>query len=148
MMRLFLSFATGLVFGVGLYVSGMTQPSKVQGFLDFAGPWDPSLAFVMGGAVAVGFVAFHIAKRRSRTLLGDALPLPRATKIDGPLVAGSAIFGIGWGLSGICPGPGIVDVGFLDAHALVFVISMVAGMATERIAVGARLFASPLGQDA
>ncbi|MGJ0452108.1 MAG: DUF6691 family protein [Methylocystis sp.] len=148
MMRLFLSFTTGLVFGVGLYISGMTQPSKVQGFLDFAGLWDPSLAFVMGGAVAVGFVAFQVAKRRNRKLLSDALHLPRASKIDGSLVTGSLIFGIGWGLSGICPGPGIVDVGFLDPHALVFVLSMVAGMAMERITVGARLFASPLGQDA
>lgn len=143
-MRLFVSFAAGLVFGIGLYISGMTQPSKVQGFLDFAGLWDPSLALVMGGAVSVGLIAFHVAKRRNRTLLGDALHLPRASKIDGPLVIGSAIFGIGWGLSGICPGPGIVDVGFLDLRALVFVLSMIAGMAVERIAIRVRLVATLL----
>ena len=113
-MRLFISFVLGLVFGVGLYVSGMTQPSKVLGFLDILGDWDPSLAFVMAGAVAVGLVAFSFARQRRRTFLGDELRLPRITEIDAPLVVGSLIFGIGWGLSGICPGPGIADVGFLD----------------------------------
>ena len=136
-MRLFISFVLGLVFGVGLYVSGMTQPSKVLGFLDILGDWDPSLAFVMAGAVAVGLVAFSFARRRGRTLLGDELRLPRITEIDAPLVVGSLIFGIGWGLSGICPGPGIVDVGFLDWRALVFVVSMAAGMMIERLIVDA-----------
>ena len=136
-MRLFISFVLGLVFGVGLYVSGMTQPSKVLGFLDILGDWDPSLAFVMAGAVAVGLVAFSFARRRGRTLLGDELRLPRITEIDASLVVGSLIFGIGWGLSGICPGPGIVDVGFLDWRALVFVVSMAAGMVIERLIVDA-----------
>ncbi len=136
-MRLLISFVLGLVFGVGLYVSGMTQPSKVLGFLDIFGDWDPSLAFVMAGAVAVGLVAFSFARRRGRTLLGDELRLPRITEIDAPLVVGSLIFGIGWGLSGICPGPGIVDVGFLDWRALVFVVSMSAGMIMERLIVDA-----------
>jgi uncharacterized membrane protein YedE/YeeE len=136
-MRLLISLVLGLVFGVGLYVSGMTQPSKVLGFLDIFGDWDPSLAFVMAGAVAVGLVAFSFARRRGRTLLGDELRLPRITEIDAPLVVGSLIFGIGWGLSGICPGPGIVDVGFLDWRALVFVVSMAAGMMIERLIVDA-----------
>jgi uncharacterized membrane protein YedE/YeeE len=131
-MRLFISFVIGLVFGIGLYVSGMTQPSKVLGFLDIFGDWDPSLAFVMTGAVAIGLVAFSFARRRGRTFLGDELRLPRITEIDAPLVVGSLIFGIGWGLSGICPGPGVVDVGFLDWRALVFVVSMAAGMMMER----------------
>lgn len=134
-MRLLISFVLGLVFGVGLYVSGMTQPSKVLGFLDILGDWDPSLAFVMAGAVVVGLVAFSFARRRGRTFLGDELRLPRIPKIDAPLVVGSLIFGIGWGLSGICPGPGIVDVGFLDWRALVFVASMAAGMVMERLIV-------------
>ena len=131
-MRLLISLVLGLVFGVGL-----TQPSKVLGFLDIFGDWDPSLAFVMAGAVAVGLVAFSFARRRGRTLLGDELRLPRITEIDAPLVVGSLIFGIGWGLSGICPGPGIVDVGFLDWRALVFVVSMAAGMMIERLIVDA-----------
>lgn len=133
MPRLFVSFAIGLLFGVGLYVSGMTSPSKVQGFLDIFGPWDPSLALVMGGAVAVSLVAFQFARRRGRTLLGDELQLPSASAIDAPLVVGSLIFGVGWGLSGICPGPGIVDVGFFDANALVFVVAMAVGMGLEKL---------------
>ena len=132
-MRPFILFVVGLVFGMGLYISGMTQPSKVQGFLDIFGHWDPSLAFVMAGAVAVGLVAFSIAKRRSRTFLGDELRLPPISKIDAPLVVGSFIFGVGWGLSGICPGPGIFNVGFFDLPALVFVVSMAAGMVMERL---------------
>jgi uncharacterized membrane protein YedE/YeeE len=147
-MRLLISFAIGLIFGVGLYVSGMTQPSKVLGFLDIFGDWDPSLAFVMAGAVAVGLVAFSVARRRSRTFLGDELRLPRITEIDAPLVVGSLIFGIGWGLSGICPGPGIVDVGFLDWRALVFVVSMAAGMMIERLIVDARAAKSPVSKSA
>ena len=144
-MRLFISFVLCLVFGVGLYVSGMTQPSKVLGFLDILGDWDPSLAFVMAGAVAVGLVAFSFARQRRRTFLGDELRLPRITEIDAPLVVGSLIFGIGWGLSGICPGPGIVDVGFLDWRALVFVVSMAAGTVMERLiedALGAKSLVS------
>jgi uncharacterized protein len=111
----------------------MNQPSKVQGFLDISGQWDPSLAFVMAGAIAVGLVAFSVAKRRNRTFLGDQLRLPPISKIDAPLVAGSFVFGVGWGLSGICPGPGIFNVGFFNLPALVFVISMAAGMLIERL---------------
>jgi uncharacterized protein len=134
-MRSFILFMAGLIFGVGLYISGMNQPSKVQGFLDITGHWDPSLAFVMAGAVAVGLVAFSVVKRRSRTFLGDELQLPPLSKIDAPLVAGGFIFGVGWGLSGICPGPGIFNVGFFDLPALVFVVSMAAGMVIERLAM-------------
>jgi hypothetical protein len=147
-MRLFISFVIGLVFGIGLYVSGMTQPSKVLCFLDIFGDWDPSLAFVMTGAVAIGLVAFSFARRRSRTFLGDELRLPRITEIDAPLVVGSLIFGSGWGLSGICPGPGIVDVGFLDWRALVFVVSMAAGMMMERLIVDAPGAKSLVSKDA
>ncbi len=133
MMRSIILFAVGLIFGMGLYLSGMTQPSKVQGFLDISGRWDPSLAFVMAGAIAVGFIAFSVVKRRSRTFLGDELRLPPIGKVDKPLVVGSFIFGVGWGLSGVCPGPAILNVGLLDPTAAIFVVSMAAGMAMNRL---------------
>ncbi len=132
-MRHFIIFVAGLAFGAGLYISGMNQPEKVQGFLDISGQWDPSLAFVMAGAIAVGIVAFSVARRRSRTFLGDELRLPPIGKIDARLVVGSLIFGVGWGLSGICPGPGIFNAGFFSLPALVFVVSMAAGMLIERL---------------
>ena len=118
----------GLVFGLGLCLSGMTDPRKVLGFLDLAGAWDPSLAFVMGGAVAVAFVAFRVAVRRGSSFSGEPLHLPAARAIDARLIAGSLIFGAGWGLVGLCPGPAIVDVGFLDGDAALFVLSMATGM--------------------
>jgi uncharacterized protein len=133
-MRNLLCFAVGLVFGAGLCVSGMTHPDKVLGFLDLAGAWDPSLAFVMAGALIIGLVAFSLAKRRRRDLFGAPLALPNATAIDRPLFIGSLIFGIGWGLVGICPGPGIVDVGFLEPKALVFVAAMAVGMVIHKLA--------------
>lgn len=122
-------FLVGLLFGLGLCLSGMTDAAKVLAFLDLAGPWDPSLAFVMGGAVAVASVAFWIARRRGRTLAGEPLILPASRTIDGRLVGGSLLFGVGWGLVGLCPGPAIADVGFLDARAALFVLAMAAGMA-------------------
>lgn len=111
----------GLVFGLGLIASGMVFPAKVQGFLDLAGAWDPSLAFVMAGAIAVGLPAFAWA-RRARMLLPDS------TRIDRRLVGGSLLFGIGWGLAGLCPGPALVVAGLGDAKALGFVAAMLAGM--------------------
>jgi hypothetical protein len=107
----------------------MTDPSKIIGFLDLAGPWDPSLALVMGGAVAVGFVAFRVARRRTAAFLGGAMHLPTARQIDRRLVAGSLVFGIGWGLAGYCPGPAVVSVGMGQDKAIVFVVAMLAGMA-------------------
>src|SRR2546429_7257963 len=101
------AFLAGLVFGVGLLVSGMTDPGKVKGFLDLAGAWDPSLAFVMGGAILVGFFAFRFAGRRARSFFGGAMHLPAARDIDSRLVGGSIVFGIGWGLAGFCPGPAL-----------------------------------------
>ncbi|WBY03660.1 hypothetical protein PE066_09045 [Ramlibacter tataouinensis] len=123
-----IEFLVGLLFGWGLLLSGMTDPGKVQGFLDVAGAWDPSLAFVMGGAIAVGFFAFALARKRTRTLLGGALQLPTARDIDKPLVVGSLIFGAGWGLAGFCPGPGLVAMAAGNGKALVFVAAMVVGM--------------------
>ncbi|SCK45956.1 hypothetical protein VAR608DRAFT_4498 [Variovorax sp. HW608] len=122
------SLLAGLVFGLGLIVSGMANPAKVLGFLDLAGTWDPSLAFVMGGAIAVGVVAFALADRRSASLLGAEMRLPSARHIDRRLVAGSVLFGIGWGIAGICPGPGLVSLGMGEVKALVFVAAMLAGM--------------------
>lgn len=119
---------SGLVFGFGLILSGMANPAKVLGFLDLAGRWDPSLAFVMAGAIAVGAVAFFIARKRTASFLGGAMHLPTARDIDRRLVAGSVIFGIGWGLGGFCPGPGLVALGMGETKALVFVAAMVAGM--------------------
>ncbi len=122
------AFASGLVFGIGLIVSQMASPAKVLGFLDLAGRWDPSLALVMGGAVAVGLVAFGWARKRRTTLLGTPMHVPQATHIDRRLVGGSLLFGIGWGLSGFCPGPAIVALGAGQAKALVFVLVMIGGM--------------------
>jgi uncharacterized protein len=106
----------------------MTDPSKVLAFLDLAGAWDPSLALVMGGGIAVGLGAFTVAKGRSKTLLGSAIFLPQATVIDRRLLGGSALFGVGWGLAGFCPGPALVSLGLGDAKVWVFVAAMVAGM--------------------
>ncbi|OYQ39429.1 hypothetical protein CHU94_18870 [Rhodoferax sp. TH121] len=121
-------FLAGLLFGLGLMLAGMTDPSKVLAFLDLAGAWDPSLALVMGGGIAVGLGAFTLAKGRSKTLLGSAIFLPQATVIDRRLLGGSALFGIGWGLAGFCPGPALVSLGLGDAKVWIFVAAMVAGM--------------------
>lgn len=133
-MRNLLCFLVGLLFGVGLCVSGMTHPDKVLGFLDLAGFWDPSLAFVMIGAVLVSFFAFRLAKRRPRDALGAPFALPERGAIDRRLIVGSLIFGVGWGLAGICPGPGIVDIGFLEPRALVFVAAVAVGMVIHQFA--------------
>lgn len=122
------AFFSGLVFGLGLIVSGMANPAKVLGFLDLAGAWDPSLALVMAGAIAVGLAAFALARRRARSLLGAAMQLPTARAIDRRLVAGSLLFGVGWGLAGFCPGPALVALGMGATKALVFVAAMLAGM--------------------
>jgi uncharacterized membrane protein YedE/YeeE len=122
------AFAAGLVFGIGLIVSGMYMPVKVLGFLDLAGKWDPSLAFVMAGAIAVGVVAFTIARRRASTLIGTPMHMPTARDVDARLVGGSLLFGVGWGLAGFCPGPALVALGTGHVKAFMFVISMIAGM--------------------
>ena len=121
------SFTTGFVFGLGLLVSGMVNPAKVVGFLDLAGAWDPSLALVMAGAVAVGAGAFAFMRKRTRTLLGAAVLLPGARGIDRRLILGSLVFGVGWGLAGICPGPALVLAGTGSAKGLVVLVSMIAG---------------------
>ncbi len=128
-MAIFIAWVAGLLFGAGLMLSGMANPAKVLGFLDLAGRWDPSLAFVMAGAILVGAVAFFIARRRGRSLLGLPLWLPASTAITARLVLGSAAFGIGWGLAGFCPGPALVALGAGAPKAWGFVAAMLAGMA-------------------
>ncbi len=132
------AFATGLIFGIGLIISGMTDPSKIIGFLDLTGSWDPSLAFVMGGAVVVGFIAFRFARRRETAYLGGAIQLPAGRQIDRRLVIGSLAFGIGWGLAGYCPGPAVVSIGMGQEKAIVFAAAMVAGMGLFHLIEGLR----------
>ncbi len=127
-------FLVGLLFGVGLILAGMTDPSKVLGFLDLAGGWDPSLAFVMGGGILVGLGAFATAKKRTTSFLGSAMRLPVSRDIDTRLVGGSLLFGAGWGLAGFCPGPAIVSLGTGNPKAAVFVLAMLAGMACFELA--------------
>lgn len=128
MTTVFTSLLAGLVFGLGLIVSGMANPAKVLGFLDLADAWDPSLAFVMAGAIAVAAFAFAVAKRRTVSILGAAMKLPGSRDIDRRLVIGSVLFGIGWGVAGFCPGPGLVALGMGEIKALVFVGAMLVGM--------------------
>ena len=128
-MTLIASLLAGLVFGLGLLVSGMANPAKVLGFLDIAGAWDPSLAFVMVGAIAVGFVAFRLARQRALSFLGAEMRLSNETGIDARLIVGNTLFGIGWGIAGFCPAPAVVAVGTGSPRALVFVVAMLAGMA-------------------
>ena len=127
-MFIFTSLLAGLVFGLGLIVSGMANPAKVLGFLDLTGAWDPSLALVMAGAIAVSFFAFLFARNRTRSLIGADMKLPGARQIDRRLVVGSTLFGIGWGVAGFCPGPGLVGLGMGEVKALVFVAAMLIGM--------------------
>mgnify|MGYP000252296470 CR=1 FL=1 len=125
-------FLVGLLFGWGLLISGMTDPGKVIGFLDLAGAWDPSLAFVMGGGVLVGLVGFTLAKKRTQSFLGSALHLPTSRDIDRRLVLGSLTFGVGWGLAGLCPGPALTSLGFGSEAIWLFVPAMLAGMVLAR----------------
>ena len=121
-------FLVGLLFGWGLLIAGMTDPGKVIGFLDLAGLWDPSLAFVMGGAIIVGLGAFALARKRTTSFLGGAMNLPSSRDIDARLIIGALVFGAGWGLAGFCPGPAIVTMGAGEIKALVFVVAMIGGM--------------------
>ena len=128
------SFIVGLIFGIGLILAGMTNPAKVIGFLDIAGNWDPSLAFVMGGAILVAIVAFRFAKKRTTNFLGGAMRMPTSDMIDKRLVIGSLLFGAGWGIAGFCPGPAITSIGTGNSKAVIFVIAMIAGMALFELA--------------
>ncbi|CFR16082.1 DUF6691 family protein [Yersinia kristensenii] len=128
-MNLLFSLLAGLVFGLGLIVAGMANPAKVLGFLDISGLWDPSLALVMAAAVAIAILGFGWAKKRKTSLRGQPLQLPTSTRIDRRLIGGSVLFGIGWGLAGICPGPALVLLGAGIYQGVIFAAAMVAGMA-------------------
>lgn len=132
MKRIVFALAAGSLFGLGLAVSGMTNPDKVLNFLDPAGQWDPSLALVMGGALAVSVPGFAWLRRRGRTLAGDALPPAPSPRIDWRLVAGTALFGIGWGIAGYCPGPALANLAHAR-EAVVFVIAMLVGSQLARV---------------
>lgn len=119
----------GLLFGIGLILSGMTDPARVRGFLDLAGAWNPSLLFVMGAALGVGLVAFAVAARRRSSLLGAPMQLPPPSPIDRRLVLGALTFGVGWGIAGFCPGPALASIASGSTDALLFTAAMLAGMA-------------------
>jgi uncharacterized membrane protein YedE/YeeE len=127
MMQLAAAFATGIIFGLGLSISEMINPARVTGFLDITGHWDPTLVFVMGGALAITIPAFALILRRSRPLLDGEFYLPMKRAVDRPLILGAAIFGIGWGLGGFCPGPALAALASGSPAVLLFVVAMVAG---------------------
>ncbi|WP_377704224.1 DUF6691 family protein [Pseudoduganella sp. UC29_71] len=137
-MQILMALITGLLFGLGLILSGMTNPAKVTGFLDLAGHWDPSLAFVMGGAIGVALVAFRVAGKRTSSLLGAPMRLPAAGLIDRRLVLGSLAFGVGWGLAGYCPGPALASLASGGSKPLIFAAAMLAGMAIFEVLERAR----------
>jgi uncharacterized membrane protein YedE/YeeE len=126
--KYFVTFGAGVLFAVGLVISGMTQPSKVVGFLDFFGRWDPSLAFVMGGAVIINAILFRFIVKRQRPFYEPEFHLPTRNDLDWRLIVGGGLFGIGWGLAGYCPGPGITSLASLQSPAIVFVAAMAVGM--------------------
>jgi len=128
MIRLITTFLSGGLFGVGLLVSGMTDTRKVQGWLDIFGDWDPTLAFVLGSAILPMAIAWNIASRRARAVLGNALPGKPRVEIDRNLVLGSLMFGAGWGLVGLCPGPAIASISWGGTGGLLFLLAMLAGM--------------------
>ncbi len=134
--RILPPLASGVLFGAGLALGGMTNPARVRGFLDIFGNWDPTLAFVMGGAVIVMAVAWRFRERMAHPLFAEKFSLPDRTDLTGKLVGGSALFGIGWGIAGLCPGPGVAALVIEPASAAIFVIAMLAGMGIVRLTEG------------
>ena len=144
-MLILASLVCGFIFGLGLLVSGMTQPSKVLGFLDIFGAWDPSLAVVMAAALAVSGIGYWLAQQRPRPVLAPKFDIPTKTSIDTPLVAGSALFGLGWGLVGLCPGPALENLATLSPPVIVFCLAMVAGMVAHDMGYAKRPATPPSG---
>ena len=141
------AFAVGLLFGLGLTISQMVSPAKVLAFLDLAGAWDPSLALVMGGALAVAAAGFRLTLRRPGPLLADGFRLPTKTAVDARLIGGAALFGIGWGLAGLCPGPALAGLAIGGREVLVFLASMAAGILVFRLVSAREAGSAPLRQD-
>jgi len=133
-----LALLSGILFGAGLAISGMIDPARVRAFLDVTGNWDPTLAFVMGGALLPMAIAWQILKRRRNPLASNTPPLPSTSNVDWQLISGAAIFGIGWGVGGICPGPGIAALAVHPMSALLFLLAMAAGMGLHKLAFSAR----------
>jgi len=121
------SLLSGLIFGIGLIISGMTNPAKVIGFLDVTGSWDPSLIFVMGGAIIFVAPVFYLLRSKNKPFFGLSFQIPTIKKIDGKLILGSSLFGVGWGMVGLCPGPAISSLGLLQPFSILFVLSMISG---------------------
>ena len=134
MARVLFALLAGLLFGTGIAVAGMANPAKVLNFFDIAGSWDPSLAFVLGGAVIVTAIGYRLVLRRPRPLLDTTFHLPTNRRLDVPLIAGAAVFGVGWGITGFCPGGSIPALGLGQTSALVFVVSMMTGIGLARLA--------------
>ena len=135
-MKIALGFVCGLIFGIGLVISGMSNPAKVLNFLDVFGTWDPSLAFVMGGAVVVAFVGYRIVLQRPAPLLSDTFHLPTIKDVDGQMLTGAALFGVGWGLGGFCPGPAFTALPLMSTGILAFFPALVIGMWAGRVIPG------------
>lgn len=136
MLRQFAILLAGVLFGAGLHLGGMTDPARVRGFLDLFGDWDPTLAFVMGGAVVVMAVAWLVQPKLARPLFAESFNLPSRSDLTPKLIGGSALFGIGWGIAGLCPGPGIAALVIEPVSAAIFVVAMLAGMAMVRLFEG------------
>jgi uncharacterized membrane protein YedE/YeeE len=143
--RLLPPVVSGTLFGAGLTLSGMTDPARVRGFLDVFGQWDPTLVFVMGGAVIVMAIAWRIQSRMKQPLFGETFSLPDRRDVDGRLIAGSALFGIGWGIAGLCPGPAVASLALSPLAVLPFVAAMLAGMALHNFLPAALVRPKPQG---
>lgn len=143
--RILPPLVSGALFGAGLAVGGMTDPSRVRGFLDLFGNWDPTLVFVMGGAVIVMAIAWRFQSRMIRPVFGERFALPDRSDLDGKLIAGSALFGIGWGIAGLCPGPAVASLALAPLDALPFIAAMLAGMALHRVFPAPKSSAQPQG---
>jgi len=146
-MRIFYSYIAGLLFGLGIAISGMANPAKVLNFFDLAGSWDPSLAFVMGGALVVTLLGYRFVLKRPSPLQSAAFHLPQARQIDRKLLAGSAVFGVGWGIAGFCPGGALPVLGLGDTNVLIFVGAMVAGIVLAKI-VTSKSGSAPVAEQA
>ena len=132
-MRLFFSYLSGLIFGIGIAISGMANPAKVLNFFDVAGSWDPSLAFVMGGALIVTFIGYRFVLKRPSPTLAESFQLPTRRDLDLPLIGGSAVFGIGWGIAGFCPGGALPALGTGNANVFIFVAALLVGIIAAKL---------------